>query len=105
MRIPANENISTTTPVEVIELRRASLISDVDDTVKRSNISLGTREIFRNTLVRDLGDLTVDGVRERWQPHARHGRTGALLLQQPVAAVPVLAAFFTSPACPRGRST
>lgn len=94
VRVLANENISATKPVQIIESKGVSLISDIDDTVKRSNIWMGAREIFRNTFVRDLGDLTVDGVRE-WY-HAMH-ELGVKLhycSNSPWQLFPVLATFF-----------
>ncbi|KAM4057267.1 DEAD/DEAH box helicase [Hirsutella rhossiliensis] len=68
VRVLADERLSATQPVKVTEPHGVSLISDVDDTVKHSNISAGAREIFRNTFVRELAELTVDGVQEcPWQ--------------------------------------
>ncbi|ORY68455.1 uncharacterized protein BCR38DRAFT_455433 [Pseudomassariella vexata] len=68
VRVLANEDLSVTEPVQIIEPKGVSLISDIDDTIKHSNISLGAKEIFRNTFIRDLSDLTVDGVQEcPWQ--------------------------------------
>ncbi|OIW33020.1 actin patch protein 1 [Coniochaeta ligniaria NRRL 30616] len=54
--LAAESSLSVTEPVKLIENSGVSLISDIDDTIKR--------EIFRNTFIRDLGDLTVEGVRE-----------------------------------------
>ncbi|KXH34443.1 hypothetical protein CSIM01_00354 [Colletotrichum simmondsii] len=68
VRVLANEDLSATQEVKIIEPKGVSLISDIDDTIKRSNISGGAKEIFRNTFVRELKDLTVEGVREcPWQ--------------------------------------
>ncbi|KAL7943499.1 hypothetical protein V8C42DRAFT_354267 [Trichoderma barbatum] len=68
--------------VKYIEPYGISLISDIDDTVKMSNISAGAREIFRNTFVRELADLTIDGVKE-W-----YGQ------MHPWQLFPMLATFF-----------
>ncbi|KAI5867884.1 hypothetical protein GGS23DRAFT_601896 [Durotheca rogersii] len=65
VRVLASEDLSATESVEIIEPRGVSLISDIDDTVKRSNIFLGSKEMFRNTFTRDLNSQTVDGV-SRW---------------------------------------
>jgi phosphatidate phosphatase APP1 len=102
VRVLANENLSTTKPVEIIDSKGVSLISDVDDTVKRSDISMGTREIFRNALVRDLADLTVDGVRE-WY-HAMHemGVKVHYCSNSPWQMFPVLATFFHTAGLPHG---
>ncbi|KAL2263340.1 hypothetical protein VTK26DRAFT_7220 [Humicola hyalothermophila] len=102
VRVLANENISAVKPVQIIESKGVSLISDIDDTIKRSNIWMGAREIFRNTFVRDLGDLTVDGVRE-WY-HAMH-ELGVKLhycSNSPWQLFPVLATFFHTAGLPQG---
>ncbi|KAL7803085.1 hypothetical protein V8C43DRAFT_312460 [Trichoderma afarasin] len=51
VRVLVKEGLSTTQEVNYIEPYGVSLISDIDDTVKMSNISAGAREIFRNTFV------------------------------------------------------
>lgn len=102
VRVLANENISTTKPIELIESRGVSLISDIDDTVKRSNIAMGAREIFRNTFVRELADLTIDGVKE-WY-HAMHemGVKVHYCSNSPWQLFPVLATFFHTAGLPQG---
>ncbi|KAI1653209.1 hypothetical protein F4813DRAFT_383418 [Daldinia decipiens] len=90
VRVLANEDISYTEPVQLIEPKGVSLISDIDDTIKRSNISLGAKEIFRNTFIRELGDLTVDGV-QTWYS-ALHD----------LGLYPVLATYFKLAGLPPG---
>ncbi|KAL6909075.1 hypothetical protein GGI43DRAFT_420547 [Trichoderma evansii] len=82
IKVLVNEGLSTTQEVKYIEPNGVSLISDIDDTVKMSNISAGAKEIFRNTFVRELGDLTIEGVKE-W-----YGKLQGLGL------FPMLATFF-----------
>ncbi|KAJ2967450.1 hypothetical protein NUW58_g10450 [Xylaria curta] len=85
VRVLASEDISCTETIQVIEPQGVSLISDIDDTIKCSNIALGPKEIFRNTFVRELQDLTVDGVKDcPWQLY------------------PVLATFFKLASLPPG---
>ncbi|ORX94323.1 hypothetical protein K493DRAFT_337867, partial [Basidiobolus meristosporus CBS 931.73] len=43
--------------VNLIEPYGISVISDIDDTIKASNISLGTREILTNTFLQDLKEV------------------------------------------------
>ncbi len=64
VRVLASENLSATEEVKITEPQGVSVITDVDDTVKHSSIGSGAREIFRNAFIRDLSDLTIDGVRE-----------------------------------------
>ncbi|GAB1320070.1 nucleolar DEAD-box protein required for synthesis of 60S ribosomal subunit [Madurella fahalii] len=102
VRVLANENISATKPIQIIESKGVSLISDIDDTIKRSNIAMGAREIFRNTFVRELADLTIDGVRE-WY-HAMHemGVKMHYCSNSPWQLFPVLATFFHTAGLPQG---
>lgn len=65
IRVLASEKLSITEKVHVTEPHGVSVISDIDDTVKHSSIASGAREIFKNVFIRDLGDLTVEGV-EHW---------------------------------------
>ncbi|KAJ4303999.1 nucleolar DEAD-box protein required for synthesis of 60S ribosomal subunit [Collariella sp. IMI 366227] len=102
IRVLANENISTTKPVELIDSKGVSLISDVDDTVKRSNIWMGAREIFRNTFVRDLGDLTIDGVKEWYHRMQELGVKMHYCSNSPWQLFPVLATFFHTAGLPQG---
>ncbi|KAK3391809.1 hypothetical protein B0T20DRAFT_66080 [Sordaria brevicollis] len=101
-RVLANEGISTTQPVEVIEPRGVSLISDVDDTIKRSNINGGAREIFRNTFVRELGDQTIDGVKELYTSLHKMGVKLHYVSNSPWQLYPVLATFFHKAGLPPG---
>ncbi|KAK5989869.1 Phosphatidate phosphatase APP1 [Cladobotryum mycophilum] len=90
IRVLANERISATQEIKLIEPYGVSLISDIDDTIKMSNISGGAREIFRNTFVRELADLSIEGVREWYSDmHA-------------LGLFPMLATFFKLSGLPPG---
>ncbi|KAK3995960.1 hypothetical protein QBC44DRAFT_232780, partial [Cladorrhinum sp. PSN332] len=102
VRILANENISATNPIEIIESRGVSLISDVDDTIKRSNIGMGAREIFRNTFIRDLSDLTVPGVTDWYNSMHSLGVKMHYCSNSPWQLFPVLATFFHASGLPHG---
>ncbi|PHH89195.1 hypothetical protein CDD83_6517 [Cordyceps sp. RAO-2017] len=102
VRVLANERLSATQDVTIIEPLGVSLISDVDDTVKHSNISAGAREIFRNTFVRELGDLTVDGVREWYNEMDDLGVSIHYCSNSPWQLFPVLASFFKLGGLPPG---
>ncbi|KAI8625642.1 hypothetical protein F5Y19DRAFT_262021 [Xylariaceae sp. FL1651] len=102
VRVLANEDISYTEPVQIIEPRGVSLISDIDDTIKRSNISLGAKEIFRNTFVRELKDLTIDGVKD-WYNHLHNmGVRIHYCSNSPWQLYPVLATYFKLAGLPPG---
>ncbi|KAI1770469.1 hypothetical protein F4818DRAFT_450405 [Hypoxylon cercidicola] len=102
VRVLASEDISCTEPVQVIEPRGVSLISDIDDTIKRSNISLGAKEIFRNTFVRELHDLTVDGVRDWYNAMHDLGVQLHYCSNSPWQLYPVLATYFKLAGLPPG---
>ncbi|PNY22167.1 ATP-dependent RNA helicase DRS1, partial [Tolypocladium capitatum] len=102
VRVLANERLSATQEIKITEPRGVSLISDVDDTIKRSNISAGAREIFRNTFVRDLGDLGVDGVKEWYTEMHDLGVAIHYCSNSPWQLFPVLASFFKQAGLPPG---
>ncbi|KAI0148387.1 hypothetical protein GGR57DRAFT_475300 [Xylariaceae sp. FL1272] len=102
VRVLVNEDISCTEPVQVIEPRGISLISDIDDTIKRSNIALGAKEIFRNTFVRELKDLTVNGVQEWYNELSSLGVRVHYCSNSPWQLYPVLATYFKLAGLPPG---
>ncbi|OHE98681.1 hypothetical protein CORC01_05947 [Colletotrichum orchidophilum] len=102
VRVLANEDLSATQEVKIIEPKGVSLISDIDDTIKRSNISDGAKEIFRNTFVRELKDLTVDGVREWYNELHAMGVSMHYCSNSPWQLFPVLASYFMIAGLPPG---
>lgn len=94
VRVLVKEGLSTTQEVKYIEPYGVSLISDIDDTVKMSNISAGAREIFRNTFVRELGDLTIEGVKEWFGKMHALGVSVHYCSNSPWQLYPMLATFF-----------
>ncbi|OLN83371.1 Phosphatidate phosphatase APP1-like protein 2 [Colletotrichum chlorophyti] len=102
VRVLANESLSATQEVKIIEPRGVSLISDIDDTIKRSNISGGAKEIFRNTFIRDLKDLTIEGVREWYNELHAMGVSIHYCSNSPWQLFPVLASYFMVAGLPPG---
>ncbi|KAI1114551.1 hypothetical protein F5Y14DRAFT_163460 [Nemania sp. NC0429] len=102
VRVLANEDISCTEAVRVIEPRGVSLISDIDDTIKRSNIAMGAKEIFRNTFIRELKDLTIDGVRDWYNSLHDMGVRIHYCSNSPWQLYPVLATYFKLAGLPLG---
>ncbi|PFH63184.1 hypothetical protein XA68_16623 [Ophiocordyceps unilateralis] len=102
VRVLANERLSAMQDVRVIEPQGVSIISDVDDTVKHSNISAGAREMFRNTFVRELGELKVDGVEEWYKEMDGLGVSFHYCSNSPWQLFPVLASFFKLGGLPAG---
>jgi Phosphatidate phosphatase APP1, catalytic domain len=52
---------------------RVRVISDIDDTIKISNIPHGPRAVFRNVFVRNLDELAVPGMPEWYTSLSRRG--------------------------------
>ncbi|ROV90651.1 hypothetical protein VMCG_10037 [Cytospora schulzeri] len=102
VRVLANEDLSAVHEVEIIDDEGVSLISDIDDTVKKSSISLGAREIFRNTFIRDLKELAVDGVREWYGELYKMGVSFHYCSNSPWQLFPVIATFFRHADLPPG---
>lgn len=73
IRVLASEYLSIAKDIQVIEPAGVSLVSDIDDTVKRSGIIMGAKEVCRNTFVRELSELTVDGVGQWYRKLAGMG--------------------------------
>ncbi|KAI0887629.1 uncharacterized protein GGS22DRAFT_198818 [Annulohypoxylon maeteangense] len=102
VRVFVNEDISCEEPVQIIEPKGVSLISDIDDTIKQSNIALGTKEVFRNTFARELRDLTIDGVRDWYGALHDLGVRVHYCSNSPWQLYPVLATFFKLAGLPPG---
>ncbi|KAI8269678.1 ATP-dependent RNA helicase DRS1 [Colletotrichum sp. SAR11_239] len=102
VRVLANQSLSAVQEVKIIEPRGVSLISDIDDTIKRSNISGGAKEIFRNTFIRELKDLTVEGVKEWYNELHAMGVSIHYCSNSPWQLFPVLASYFMIAGLPPG---
>lgn len=102
VRVLANEKLSAVEPVDIIGDNGVSVISDIDDTIKKSSISMGAREIFRNTFIRDLKDLTVAGVREWYGELHKMGVRFHYCSNSPWQLFPVIATFFGLAGLPPG---
>lgn len=102
VRVLAGEKLSATDEVHVTSEKGVSLISDIDDTIKHSNITGGAREIFRNAFIRDLGDLTVDGVKEWYSKLHDMGVKLHYVSNSPWQMYPILSSYFKMAHLPKG---
>ncbi|KAE8417840.1 hypothetical protein BDV36DRAFT_169847 [Aspergillus pseudocaelatus] len=102
IRVLASEDLSAMKQVEVIEPSGVSLISDIDDTVKHSAIANGAKEIFRNTFIRELADLTVDGVSDWYTKLAKMGVQIHYVSNSPWQLYPLLERYFKLAGLPPG---
>ena len=102
VRVLASEKLSATEEVRITEPKGVNLISDIDDTIKHSAIGSGAKEIFRNTFIRDLEDLTIEGVSEWYTKMANMGVDLHYVSNAPWQLYPVLVSFFALAGLPRG---
>ena len=102
IRALASEDLSAVKAVEVIEPSGVSLISDIDDTVKHSAIASGAKEMFRNTFVRELSELTVDGVADWYNRLAKMGVDIHYVSNAPWQLYPLLERYFKLVGLPPG---
>ena len=102
VRVLASDKLSATNDVKVIETKGVSVISDIDDTIKHSAIGSGAKEIFRNTFIRELGDLTIEGVKEWYSKMADMGVTFHYVSNSPWQIFPLLMNFFSLAGLPQG---
>lgn len=102
VRVLASENLSATEDVIVTEARGISLVSDIDDTIKHSAIASGAREIFKNTFIRELNDLTINGVKEWYATLAKMGVKMHYVSNSPWQLYPLLRKYFSMAGLPPG---
>lgn len=102
VRILASDKLSATEQVVITDSSGISVISDIDDTIKHSAISSGAREIFRNVFIRDLGDLTIEGVREWYNKMAELGAKFHYVSNSPWQLYPVISKYFSLAGLPPG---
>ncbi|KZM18703.1 uncharacterized protein EKO05_0006653 [Ascochyta rabiei] len=102
VRILASEQLSATEEVLITDAKGISVISDIDDTIKHSAISSGAREIFRNVFIRDLSDLTIDGVKEWYNKMSEQGVKFHYVSNSPWQLYPVISTYFTMAGLPPG---
>lgn len=102
IRVLASENLSATEPVHITESKGISLVSDIDDTIKHSAIAGGAKEIFKNTFIRDLQDLTIEGVREWYTKLYSMGVKLHYVSNSPWQLYPLLRSYFSLAGLPPG---
>ena len=90
--------------VKFIPQYGVSLISDIDDTVKHSSILSGARELFRNTFVRDLRSMAIEGVRGWYRALQQRGVEIHYVSNAPYQCWPIIQSFMKLHDLPRGGS-
>ncbi|KAI9374719.1 hypothetical protein BJX61DRAFT_532170 [Aspergillus egyptiacus] len=102
VRVLASEELSAMKEVKVIETTGVSLISDIDDTVKHSAVANGAKEIFRNVFVRELAELTIEGVADWYNSLAKLGVEMHYVSNAPWQIYPLLNRYFRMVGLPPG---
>ncbi|KAI4154075.1 MAG: hypothetical protein LQ340_001900 [Diploschistes diacapsis] len=102
VRVLASERLSATAEIIITEPRGVSLVSDIDDTIKHSAIGSGAKEIFRNAFVRDLSELTIEGVRSWYKRMADMGVKLHYVSNSPWQMYPLLVTYFAQAQLPPG---
>ncbi|KIW60911.1 hypothetical protein PV05_01090 [Exophiala xenobiotica] len=102
VRVLASDKLSATEDVIITESKGISLISDIDDTIKHSAIASGAREIFKNTFIRELSDLTIKGVKEWYSKLANMGVKLHYVSNSPWQLYPLLRSYFALAGLPAG---
>ncbi|CAG7922335.1 unnamed protein product [Penicillium olsonii] len=102
IRVLASEDLSAARPIQIIEPTGISLISDIDDTVKHSAIAGGAKEMFRNTFIRELDELKVEGVSQWYESLAKQGVQIHYVSNAPWQLYPLLERYFKMVGLPPG---
>ncbi|KAG8693162.1 hypothetical protein FRC09_010691, partial [Ceratobasidium sp. 395] len=81
---------------------RVRVISDIDDTVKISEVLMGVRSIFHNVFVRHLDEVVVPGMPEFYTKLAARGAKFHYVSNGPFELLPVLLDFLGVSNLPKG---
>lgn len=102
VRVLVSENLSAIEDVIITESHGISIVSDIDDTIKHSAIASGAKEIFKNTFIRELGELTIPGVKEWYTKLASMGVDVHYVSNSPWQLYPLLRSYFKMAGLPPG---
>ena len=102
VRILASDKMSAVTPIKIVEPHGVNVISDIDDTIKHTAISAGSKEIFRNVFIRDVSELSIEGVPGWYSKMAKLGCEFHYVSNSPWQLFPVLETFFKHAGLPPG---
>jgi phosphatidate phosphatase APP1 len=101
---PGSKPQTVSQEVKFIPEHGISLISDIDDTVKHTSILSGARELFRNTFVRELHTMSIEGVREWYTSLTNLGVQIHYVSNSPYQCWPIINKFMDAVGLPRGGS-
>ncbi|GAA5992824.1 hypothetical protein JCM10908_001356 [Rhodotorula pacifica] len=81
------------------------IVSDVDDTIKWTEVTKGTKTIFRNVFVRELAEIRVPGMSSWYRSLQAHGAHFHYVSNSPIELWPVLRTFMKLAGFPNGSCT
>lgn len=93
------KNISLVVPITSSPIR---VITDIDDTVKLSNIRSGARAVFRNVFVKDLEETTIPEMGTWYQSMRERGVHFHYVSNSPFELLPVIKEFLQISDLPQG---
>jgi phosphatidate phosphatase APP1 len=99
VRMPVGDGRSFGGRVQLLEAHGWSVVSDIDDTIKHSNVG-DRRELLLNTFVRPF--VAVPGLAGRYQELAEQGARFHYVSSSPVQLDPPLSRFLREQAFPAG---
>ncbi|KAG0033348.1 hypothetical protein BGZ81_008682 [Podila clonocystis] len=86
--------------VSLIEPQGISVISDIDDTIKETNVTAGARTILRNTFLKEMRE--VEGMSQTYQQWWNQGAAVHYVSNSPWQLIPSLLDFFHTHMFPPG---
>ncbi|QRV73916.1 phosphatidate phosphatase APP1 [Ceratobasidium sp. AG-Ba] len=86
----------------MLSAARVRVISDIDDTIKISEVLMGVRAIFHNVFVRHLDELVVPGMSEFYSKLSERGVRFHYVSNGPFELLPVLIDFLGISNLPKG---
>ncbi|KAF9305963.1 hypothetical protein BGZ74_008184 [Mortierella antarctica] len=86
--------------VSLIEPEGISVISDIDDTIKETNVTAGARTILRNTFLKEMRE--VEGMSQTYQQWWNQGAAVHYVSNSPWQLIPSLLDFFHTHMFPPG---
>ncbi|KAJ3886059.1 hypothetical protein GG344DRAFT_58185 [Lentinula edodes] len=78
------------------------VISDIDDTIKYSNVTGGARAVFHNVFVKELKDLVIPGMGEWYEEMWKKGVRFHYVSNGPFELLPLIGEFFQISKLPPG---
>ncbi|KAF9078001.1 hypothetical protein BDP27DRAFT_1310560 [Rhodocollybia butyracea] len=98
---PTTQNPPTTLRVSLTH-SPVHIVSDIDDTVKFSNVMGGARAVFHNVFVKELQELVIPGMGEWYEKMWKMGARFHYVSNGPFELLPLIGEFFQISKLPLG---